>query len=94
MDLDGIGGVSILARSKVFRHGANFPGFAFENHAETEAFGKMSRKMGFSVSGLIHYTIWHMYEPSEEDLAHEAAMVASAAAAAIAAPTDSSQTNQ
>lgn len=67
-DLDGIGGVSILARASVFRHGAMFPGFAFMNHAETEGFGKMCRKMGFTVSGLPHYTIWHLYEPSEDDL--------------------------
>lgn len=67
-DLDGIGGVSILARACVFRRGAMFPGFAFMNHAETEGFGKMCRKMGFTVSGLPHYTIWHLYEPSEDDL--------------------------
>lgn len=67
-DLDGIGGVSILARAKVFRQGAMFPGFALWNHAETEGFGKLCRKMGFTVSGLPHYTIWHIYEPSEEDL--------------------------
>jgi mannan polymerase II complex ANP1 subunit len=68
IDLDGIGGVSILARARVFRQGANFPGFAFENHAETEGFGKMSRKMGFTVSGLVHYTVWHLYEPSVDDI--------------------------
>lgn len=67
-DLDGIGGVSILARAKVFRQGAMFPGFALWNHAETEGFGKMCRKMGFTVSGLPHYTVWHIYEPSEDDL--------------------------
>ncbi|KAF5100770.1 hypothetical protein D0Z03_000747 [Geotrichum reessii] len=67
-DLDGIGGVSILAKAHVFRHGASFPGFAFENHAETEGFGKMAKRMGFTVSGLPHYTIWHLYEPSEDDL--------------------------
>ena len=39
-DLDGIGGVSILAKAHVFRDGAMFPGFAFENHAETEGFGR------------------------------------------------------
>lgn len=67
-DLDGIGGVSILSKAHVFRHGALFPGFAFENHAETEGFGKMAKRMGFTVSGLPNYTIWHLYEPSEDDL--------------------------
>lgn len=68
IDLDGIGGVSILSKARVFRAGANFPGFAFLSHAETEGFGKMCKKLGFSVIGLPHYTIWHQYEPSEEDL--------------------------
>ncbi|PRT54908.1 Mannan polymerase I complex VAN1 subunit [Wickerhamiella sorbophila] len=68
VDLDGIGGVSILAKAKVFRAGINFPGFAFENHAETEGFGKMARKQGFSVAGLPQYTIWHKYEPSVDDI--------------------------
>lgn len=26
--------------------------------------------MGFSVVGLPHYTIWHLYEPSVDDLKH------------------------
>ncbi|KAK6460444.1 Anp1-domain-containing protein [Scheffersomyces coipomensis] len=68
VDLDGVGGVSILARAKIFRQGVHFPAFTFLNHAETEAFGKMAKKMGFSVGGLPHYTIWHIYEPSEDDL--------------------------
>lgn len=41
MDLDGIGGVSILAKAKVFRSGVHFPAFSFERHAETEGFGKV-----------------------------------------------------
>lgn len=68
VDLDGVGGVSILAKAKIFRSGVQFPAFTFENHAETEAFGKMARKMGFRVGGLPHYTIWHIYEPSDDDL--------------------------
>ena len=68
IDLDGVGGVSILARAKLFRMGLQFPAFTFENHAETEAFGKMARKMGFKVGGLPHYTLWHIYEPSDDDL--------------------------
>ncbi|KKK21265.1 putative mannan polymerase II complex ANP1 subunit Anp1 [Aspergillus rambellii] len=70
MELDGVGGVSILAKAKVFRSGVHFPAFSFEKHAETEAFGKMARRMGFSVIGLPHYTIWHLYEPSVDDLRH------------------------
>lgn len=74
LDLDGVGGVSILAKAKIFRQGVHFPAFTFRNHAETEAFGKMARAMGFSVGGLPNYTIWHIYEPSEDDLNKIAAM--------------------
>lgn len=68
IDLDGVGGVSILAKAKVFRAGVNFPGFAFLSHVETEGFGKMCRTMDFSVAGLVQYTVWHKYEPSDDDL--------------------------
>lgn len=68
LDLDGVGGVSILSKAKVFRQGAEFPAFTFRNHAETEAFGKLAKAMGFRVGGLPHYTVWHIYEPSEDDL--------------------------
>lgn len=74
VDLDGVGGVSILARALIFRQGVHFPAFTFLNHAETEAFGKMAKKMGFRVGGLPHYTIWHIYEPSEDDLQEIAKM--------------------
>ncbi|KAK3318570.1 mannan polymerase II complex ANP1 subunit [Apodospora peruviana] len=70
MEIDGVGGVSILAKAKVFRHGVHFPAFSFEKHAETEGFGKMARRMDFSVVGLPHYTIWHLYEPSVDDIKH------------------------
>ncbi|KAI9800298.1 MAG: Mannan polymerase II complex anp1 subunit [Piccolia ochrophora] len=70
MDIDGVGGVSILAKARVFRSGVHFPAFSFEKHAETEGFGKMAKRMGFSVVGLPHYTIWHLYEPSVDDIRH------------------------
>lgn len=70
MPLDGIGGVSILSRAAVFRAGSHFPAFSFEKHAETEAFGKLLKRMGFNVYGLPHYVIWHIYEPSSDDLKH------------------------
>ena len=43
MEIDGVGGVSILAKARVFRSGVHFPAFSFEKHAETEAFGKVNR---------------------------------------------------
>ncbi|KAF2491995.1 Anp1-domain-containing protein [Lophium mytilinum] len=70
MEIDGVGGVSILAKAKVFRSGVHFPAFSFEKHAETEGFGKMAKRMKFSVVGLPHYTIWHLYEPSVDDRRH------------------------
>ncbi|KAL9088933.1 MAG: hypothetical protein Q9165_005990 [Trypethelium subeluteriae] len=70
MEIDGVGGVSILAKAKVFRSGVHFPAFSFEKHAETEGFGKMAKRAGFSVYGLPHYTIWHLYEPSIDDIRH------------------------
>ncbi|KAI0173340.1 glycosyltransferase family 62 protein [Hypoxylon sp. FL1284] len=70
MDIDGVGGVSILAKARVFRSGVHFPAFSFEKHAETEGFGKMAKRMQFSVVGLPHYTIWHLYEPSVDDIRH------------------------
>jgi mannan polymerase II complex ANP1 subunit len=36
MDLDGVGGVSILTKARVFRSGTLFPAFSYERHAETE----------------------------------------------------------
>ncbi|KXH59601.1 mannan polymerase II complex ANP1 subunit [Colletotrichum salicis] len=70
MEIDGVGGVSILAKAKVFRSGVHFPAFSFEKHAETEGFGKMAKRMEYSVVGLPHYTIWHLYEPSVDDIKH------------------------
>lgn len=70
MELDGVGGVSILAKARVFRSGVHFPAFSFEKHAETEGFGKMAKRMKFSVVGLPHYTVWHLYEPSVDDIRH------------------------
>ncbi|EFX03817.1 mannan polymerase 2 complex anp1 subunit [Grosmannia clavigera kw1407] len=70
MEIDGVGGVSILAKAMVFRTGVHFPAFSFEKHAETEGFGKMAKRMGYSVVGLPHYTIWHLYEPSLDDIRH------------------------
>ncbi|KAI1252819.1 Mannan polymerase II complex anp1 subunit [Eutypa lata] len=40
MEIDGVGGVSILSKARVFRSGVHFPAFSFEKHAETEGFGK------------------------------------------------------
>lgn len=41
VEIDAVGGVSILAKSEVFRAGCHFPAFSFQNQVETEAFGKV-----------------------------------------------------
>ena len=33
-------------------------------------FEQMAKRMQFSVVGLPHYTIWHLYEPSVDDIRH------------------------
>lgn len=68
LQLDGVGGVSILSKAKVFRSGAMFPAFTFENHAETEAFGKLVKRMDMKIGGFPNYVLWHIFEPSEDDL--------------------------
>ncbi|EWC45844.1 hypothetical protein DRE_04851 [Drechslerella stenobrocha 248] len=60
MDLDGIGGVSILVKADVHRAGINFPSFAFENQAETEGFAQMAKRAGYRVIGLPNYVVWHI----------------------------------
>ena len=57
MDIDGVGGVSILAKAKVFRSGVHFPAFSFEKHAETEGFGKV-RSMPTCVSQKLTLSRW------------------------------------
>lgn len=51
MEIDGVGGVSILAKARVFRSGVHFPAFSFEKHAETEGFGKVCLHLGTDTSG-------------------------------------------
>lgn len=59
IELDGIGGVSIVVKADVHRSGVNFPAYAFENQAETEGFAKMAKRAGYSVVGLPNYIVWH-----------------------------------
>lgn len=59
MELDGVGGVSILAKAKVFRSGVHFPAFSFEKHAETEAFGKVGVVLiSCAVRKMLTFTRW------------------------------------
>lgn len=54
MEIDGVGGVSILAKAKVFRAGCHFPAFSFEKHAETEGFGKVKHSASSCATKLIY----------------------------------------
>lgn len=63
MDIDGVGGVSILAKARVFRSGVHFPAFSFEKHAETEGFGKVN---------WVHLCGWFCVHPANTELDGEA----------------------
>ena len=57
---------------------------------------QMAKRMKFSVIGLPHYTIWHLYEPSVDDLRHMEQMEVERLAREkeeqeLAAQTDSTQ---
>jgi len=60
VNLDGIGGVSVLVKADVHRAGINFPCYPFENQAETEGFAKMAKRAGYQVVGLPNYIVWHI----------------------------------
>ncbi|KAF2398990.1 glycosyltransferase family 62 protein [Trichodelitschia bisporula] len=60
IQLDGIGGVSIMVKADVHRSGINFPCYPFENQAETEGFAKMAKRAGYGVYGLPNYVVWHV----------------------------------
>lgn len=60
VELDGVGGVAVLVKADVHRSGINFPAYAFENQAETEGFGKMVKRAGYSLIGLPNYIVWHI----------------------------------
>ncbi|KAL8934511.1 MAG: hypothetical protein Q9211_005192 [Gyalolechia sp. 1 TL-2023] len=64
MEIDGVGGVSILAKARVFRSGVHFPAFSFEKHAETEGFGK-ARSMPINIQITVD-DIRHMEEMENE----------------------------
>lgn len=55
MEIDGVGGVSILAKAKVFRSGVHFPAFSYEKHAETEGFGKVGFVHSSCLYNLMRY---------------------------------------
>lgn len=58
MEIDGVGGVSILAKAKVFRSGVHFPAFSFEKHAETEGFGKVTNQLISGLKAVLTYSRW------------------------------------
>ncbi|KAL8748047.1 MAG: hypothetical protein Q9190_000132 [Brigantiaea leucoxantha] len=66
VNLDGIGGVSILVKADVHRSGINFPCYAFENQADTEGFAAMAKRAGYQVVGLPNYVVWHI-DTEEKD---------------------------
>ena len=57
MQLDGVGGTSLLVKAEVHRDGAMFPPFPFYHLIETEGFAKMARRLGWESWGLPNYLV-------------------------------------
>lgn len=62
MALDGVGGACVMVKADVHRDGAMFPPFAFYNLIETEGFAKMAKRLGYEVTGLPNYRVFHYNE--------------------------------
>jgi mannan polymerase complexes MNN9 subunit len=57
VELDGVGGTSLLVKAEVHRDGAMFPPFPFYHLIETEGFAKMARRLGWKSYGLPNYFV-------------------------------------
>ncbi|CAI5758246.1 unnamed protein product [Candida verbasci] len=62
MQLDGVGGGTVLVKADVHRDGAMFPSFPFYHLIETEGFAKMAKRLGYEVFGLPNYLVYHFNE--------------------------------
>ncbi|KAL6941592.1 Golgi mannosyltransferase complex subunit [Hanseniaspora osmophila] len=62
MDLDGVGGGCTLVKAEVHRDGAMFPNFPFYHLIETEGFAKMAKRLGYQITGLPNYLVYHIEE--------------------------------
>lgn len=62
VQLDGVGGTTLLVKAEVHRDGAMFPPFAFYHLIETEGFAKMASRLGWQSWGLPNYLVYHYNE--------------------------------
>jgi len=62
VQLDGVGGTTLLVKAEVHRDGAMFPPFAFYHLIETEGFAKMASRLGWKSWGLPNYLVYHYNE--------------------------------
>lgn len=62
VQLDGVGGTTLLVKAEVHRDGAMFPPFSFYHLIETEGFAKMASRLGWKSWGLPDYFVYHLNE--------------------------------
>jgi hypothetical protein len=60
VEVDGVGGTTLLVRADLHRQGVNFPAFADEGLIETEALALVARRMGFSCWGMPDLIVRHV----------------------------------
>ncbi|ORY01832.1 alpha-1,6 mannosyltransferase subunit [Clohesyomyces aquaticus] len=59
VQLDGVGGATLLVKAEVHRDGAMFPAFPFYHLIETEGFAKMAARLNWKSYGLPNYLVYH-----------------------------------
>lgn len=59
VELDGVGGTTLLVKAEVHRDGAMFPTFPFYHLIETEGFARMARRLNYQAYGLPNYLVYH-----------------------------------
>ncbi|KAF2470079.1 alpha-1,6 mannosyltransferas-like protein subunit [Lindgomyces ingoldianus] len=62
VELDGVGGATLLVKAEVHRDGAMFPAFPFYHLIETEGFAKMANRLSHKSYGLPNYLVYHYNE--------------------------------
>ncbi|KAH8921206.1 glycosyltransferase family 62 protein [Atractiella rhizophila] len=59
IDLDGVGGCTLLVKADMHRQGAIFPAWPVHSQLETEGFARIVKQLGGKIRGVPRYHVYH-----------------------------------